>query len=289
MHAQNLGDIADDQPVLIAGPTASGKTALALRIAQTRGGVIVNADASQVFDCWRIITARPSAEEETCALHHLFGHVAYDTPYSAGHWARDLRAVLAQGQRPIIVGGTGLYFAAATEGLAEIPATPQSVREQGDARSLDTLQSDLDPLTKSQIDLSNRARVQRAWEVQKTTGIGLAQWQLSKSDPLVDPSQAAKFVLDAPKDWLNPRIEQRLHNMLAEGAIDEVKRMIELHDPRLPSFRAIGVPELIDYISGKMDLEDAQSRIIIATRQYAKRQRTWFRKRCIDWHWLKTA
>ena len=134
-----LPQIDPDKPVLIAGPTASGKSALALEIATTQGGVIVNADASQVYDCWRIITARPSAEEEALAPHRLYGHLPYDAEYSAGHWLREVLPLLKSGPRPIIVGGTGLYFSALTQGLADIPATPPEVRAAGDALSLEDI------------------------------------------------------------------------------------------------------------------------------------------------------
>ena len=190
VHKQIIADIADDQPVLIAGPTASGKSALALEIAETHGGVIVNADASQIYNCWQIITACPDAEERQRAPHLLFGHVAYDQRYSAGHWARDLRKVLNQGDRPILVGGTGLYFSAAIEGLAEIPETPADIRSAGDERSLQELINHLDAETRHQIDLSNRARVQRAWEVQTATGKSLLHWQKNKTVALIEADQA---------------------------------------------------------------------------------------------------
>ncbi|MEM7290985.1 MAG: tRNA (adenosine(37)-N6)-dimethylallyltransferase MiaA [Pseudomonadota bacterium] len=286
MYKQIIADIAEDQPVLIAGPTASGKSALALAIAEAQGGVIVNADASQIFECWRIITARPDEEEEKRAPHQLFGHVAYDENYSAGHWARDLKKVLAMGQRPILVGGTGLYFSAAIEGFANIPETPANVRKTGDLMSLDELRAQLDAETRDKIDVANRARVQRAWEIQTATGLSLAHWHRQKTTPLLVAEHVKKFVFEAPKDWLNPRIETRLEQMITMGALEEVSAMAGKHKPDLPSFKAIGVPELLAVHAGNLSLEDAKARIIIATRQYAKRQRTWFRKRCIDWHWL---
>ena len=192
--------IDPDRPVLIAGPTASGKSALALEIAEKQGGVVVNADASQVFDCWRIVTARPSAEEEARAPHRLYGHVAYDAPYSAGHWLREVVPLLSGAQRPIIVGGTGLYFSALTEGMAEIPPTPAEVRAEGDSMSLEDLLSALDPQTAARIDVQNRARVQRAWEVLTATGRALADWQDDTPPPPLPLDACSALVLESSKD-----------------------------------------------------------------------------------------
>ena len=182
---RQLPPVPDDKPVLIAGPTASGKSALALEIAERHGGVIVNADASQVYDCWRVISARPSAQEEARAPHLLYGHVAYDQDYSTGHWLRDVAPLLAGTDRPIIVGGTGLYFMALTQGMADIPPTPEPVRRRADALSLDDLLRDLDARTADRLDLNNRARVQRAWEVLQATGRPLVDWQAETSPPLL--------------------------------------------------------------------------------------------------------
>jgi tRNA dimethylallyltransferase len=281
-----LRDIPRDAPVLIAGPTASGKSALALAVAEAQGGVIVNADASQVYDCWRIVTARPSPEEEAGAPHMLYGHVAFDADYSAGHWLREVADILSRGLRPIIVGGTGLYFAALTEGLSDIPPVPRSVRETADTLSLADLLQALDPETRTRIDTQNRARVQRAWEVLQATGQCLAHWQDRTAPPLLPLDATAAFVFDAPKDWLNPRIERRFDRMIEDGALQEVARMAPHYDPSLPAFRAIGVPELHAHLIGTITLEEARDQAIIATRQYAKRQRTWFRKRCRDWQWI---
>ncbi|THH39189.1 tRNA (adenosine(37)-N6)-dimethylallyltransferase MiaA [Aliishimia ponticola] len=278
-----LEQISPERPVLIAGPTASGKSALALAIAERQGGVIVNADASQVYDCWRVISARPSAAEEARAPHALYGHVPYDAPYSTGHWLREVAPFLQGAERPIIVGGTGLYFAALTEGLSDIPATPPELRLAADALPLAELLAALDPDTRSRIDTANRARVQRAWEVQRATGRGLAAWQDDTAPPLLPLSQAQPIVVEAPKAWLTPRIEARFGQMLEAGALDEIRAMAPQYDPALPAFRAIGVPELMAVLEGRMTLEAAQEAATIATRQYAKRQRTWFRKRCRDW------
>ena len=163
------GRVSAEQPVLIAGPTASGKSALAMEIVAAQGGVIVNADALQVYDCWRVLSARPTAEEEAALPHRLYGHVGREVAYSVGHWLRDVTAVLAEGQRPVIVGGTGLYFMALTEGLAEIPAIPAEVRAEGDAlRQSDpaAMVAALDAETAARTDLQNLARVQRAHRLQ---------------------------------------------------------------------------------------------------------------------------
>ncbi len=286
---QILKDLSPETPVLIAGPTASGKSALALDIAQHQGGVIVNADASQIYACWDVITACPSAKERAQAPHQLYRHVQYDQPYSAGHWLRDVQLLLKQDIRPIIVGGTGLYLSALTEGLSEIPAIPDAVRTKADALSLETMQAALDPETKARIDLANRARVQRAWEVQHHTGRALSAWQDDPTDATLPVEQTAAFVFDAPKEWLTPRIELRFDQMMDLGALDEVQEMRPHYDPNLPAFRAIGVPELTALAQGDITQAEARERVIIATRRYAKRQRTWFRKRCSNWHWLDAA
>lgn len=283
LDAFGLTDIAADQPVLIAGPTASGKSALALAIARAGGGVIVNADASQIYDCWRTLTACPSPKEEALAPHALYRHLPFDAPYSAGHWLRDVAPFLTGSVRPIIVGGTGLYFSALTKGLAEIPATPPEVRKDADQLSLDVMLAALDSATCARIDVQNRARVQRAYEVQIATGTPLATWQDNTPAPLIDTENATCIVMDAPKDWLTPRIEQRFDLMIAQGAMDEVAQMQSRYDPTLSSCRAIGVPELMAHANGQSTLPQARDAAIIATRQYAKRQRTWFRSKMKDW------
>lgn len=280
----NLPPISPNVPVLIAGPTASGKSALALQIAERHGGVVVNADASQVFGCWRIVTARPSEEEETRARHMLYGHISWDATYSAGHWLRDVAPLLQGPERPIIVGGTGLYFTALTEGMADIPPTPSAIRAEGDTLSLPDLLTGLDAATSAQIDTANRARVQRAWEVLQATGRGLAVWQAETPAPMLPLKSVVPLLIDAPKDWLEPRIFHRFDQMVDAGALAEVAAMADRYDPERQAFRAIGVPELMGYVRGELTLDEARTRASIATRQFAKRQRTWFRKRMRDWH-----
>lgn len=282
----NLPDIDPDLPVLIAGPTASGKSALALEIAARQGGLIVNADASQIFDCWRVITARPSAQEEAQAPHALYGHIGFDAEYSAGHWLREVLPLLNGPERVIIVGGTGLYFTALTEGMAEIPATPPAVRAEGDTMPLEALRAELDPDTASRIDLQNRARVQRAWEVLKATGRPLASWQDDTPDPALPLTHCTALVLNSDKSWLEARIRNRFGLMLDQGAMAEIVAMQDRYDPSLPSCKAIGVPELMGYASGLLTLQEAEEQAAIATRRFAKRQRSWFRARMKEWHQL---
>ena len=279
--------ITPHTPVLIAGPTASGKSALALQIARAQGGVIVNADALQVFDGWRILTARPDDADLAQAAHALYGHVPFDADYSVGHWLRDVAPFLAGPQRPIIVGGTGLNFNALTQGLADIPATPDALRQQGNTLSLPDLLDSLDPETAARIDTQNRMRVQRAWEVLQNTGRSLADWQDSTPPPLLPADQAVCITLDAPKDWLNDRIVRRFDQMLDQGALIEARTMLPHWNAAHLSSKAIGAPELIAHLQGDMTLAEARDAAIIASRQYAKRQRTWFRARHKDWHALR--
>lgn len=286
-------DIPEDRPVLIAGPTASGKSALALALAERDGGRIINADALQVFANWRILTARPSPDEEARAPHALYGHVPGDAAYSVGHWLRDLAPLLRDGPRPIVIGGTGLYFSALTEGLAEIPPTPPEIRAEADARlaanGLTRLLDDLDPETRSRIDTANPMRVQRAWEVQRATGKPLAEWQDATPPPLLPPDGVVRFLIDAPKEWLTPRIERRFDLMLDAGALDEARANLATWSPAHPSSKAIGAPELIAHLRGAMTLDAAREAATIATRQYAKRQRSWFRARMKNWQTLAAA
>ena len=279
--------ILPDRPVLIAGPTASGKSALAIEIAQTQGGIIVNADAIQVFDGWRILTARPDDADLAMTEHALYGHVPFDADYSVGHWLRDVAPYLSGPRRPIIVGGTGLNFNALTQGLAEIPPTPTEVREAGNALSLPQLLDALDPETAARIDQQNRMRVQRAWEVLQTTGQSLAHWQDNTPPALLPAADATCITLDAPKDWLNDRIARRFDLMLKQGALEEARAMLSHWKPEYLSSKAIGAPELIAHLQGRMTLPEARDAAIIASRQYAKRQRTWFRSRHKDWHHIR--
>jgi tRNA dimethylallyltransferase len=282
----SLQDISPEQPVLIAGPTASGKSALALEIADASGGVIVNADALQVYEGWRILTARPSAAEEARAPHLLYGHVPFEAEYSVGDWLRAVDPLLKTGPRPIIVGGTGLYFRALTEGLADIPAIPDDIRAAADRLPPEDMLAWLgenDPQTVARIDTLNPARVRRAWEVLRGTGRSLASWQAETGAPLLSLSHAHAIVLDADRDWLAARIQVRFDKMLDEGALEEARANLHRWDQAGGARKAIGAPELIAHLQGQMPLVQAREAAIIASRQYAKRQRTWFRARMQAW------
>ena len=287
MWSEVIKGIAPDQPVLIAGPTAAGKSALALAIAEAQGGCILNADALQVYENWRILTARPDPAEEARAPHALYGHVAHERVYSVGAWLSDLAPLLADGPRPIVVGGTGLYFTALTQGLADIPPVPAQIRARAEALLADNgtaaLLTELDPATRARIDQQNPARVLRAWEVLTATGRGLAAWQDETPAPLLPLAECAALVLEADRDWLAARIEARFDAMLAAGALDEARANLAGWNPALPSSKAIGAPELIAHLNGKISLAQARTRAIIASRQYAKRQRSWFRTRMRAW------
>ncbi|MGR3662134.1 MAG: tRNA (adenosine(37)-N6)-dimethylallyltransferase MiaA [Paracoccaceae bacterium] len=286
---QNLvKNLSPDLPVLIAGPTASGKSAIALEIAAAQGGTIVNADALQVFANWRVLTARPSPADEGAIPHRLYGHIAGDANYSVGQWLRDLTPLLDGTERLIITGGTGLNFFALTEGLADIPQTPTATRTFANERlaneGIAALLAELDPVTAARIDQQNPMRVQRAWEVQHTTGKGLAHWQDNTPPPLLPLANAQTILLDADRDWLANRIKRRFDIMLASGALEEVRENLENWNPKAASSKAIGAAELIAHLQGSMTLETARDSANIATRQYAKRQRTWFRSRMKSWN-----
>lgn len=271
--------------MLIAGPTASGKSSLAMDLAARDGRVIVNADALQVYGCWRVLTARPSRADEAALPHALYGHIGRDEAYSVGHWLREVIPLLSC--PVVIVGGTGLYFSALTEGLAEVPDVPPEVRAAGDAlRQADyaAMVTALDPMTASRIDLANPARVQRAWEVLQATGRGLARWQADTPAPPLDPIGCEAIVLRPAVDWLNARIDQRFDVMMAQGAVEEVRAEAPHWESGRPSSRAIGAPELMAHLAGEMTLEAATEAAKLASRRYAKRQRTWFRSRMTAWH-----
>ena len=274
-------------PILIAGPTASGKSGLALALARQQGRAVVNADALQVHADWRVLTARPSESDEAAVPHVLYGHVPWGMPHSVGHWLKEVGPHLAADPAPVIVGGTGLFLTALTQGLAEIPEVDRTVRAEADdllaREGLGALATQIDAKTAGRIDLQNGARVRRAWEVLKQTGRGLADWQNRTAPPLLPLRKAVAFVVEAPKEQLSPRIERRFDAMLADGALEEVEAMLPRWDPALPASRAIGAAELVAVLRGVMPLDEARARAVIATRRYAKRQRTWFRSRMSDW------
>lgn len=280
------------KPILICGPTASGKSALGLEIARRSGGCIVNADALQVYDTWQVLTARPSNLDEETVPHHLYGHVSSNTTYSVGAWLRDVRKVMETTDDPLIIlGGTGLYFSALTSGLAEIPQTPDRIRLRGNkirnasqGAEFITYLADLDPETLAKTDVDNPMRLQRAWEVFETTGRGLVSWQRETPPPMISLDSSAAYVLNSDVDWLNYRIARRFDQMIDVGALDECRAVMQAGwEPTLPSSRALGAQELISHLNGETSLEDAKELATIATRQFAKRQRSWFRNKMSDW------
>ncbi len=277
--------IDPSRPVLIAGPTASGKSALALDIARITGGPVVNADALQVYADWRVLTARPSVADETACPHVLYGHVPGERSYSVGDWLREVAPLLSKA--PVIVGGTGLYFTALTEGLADIPEVPEDVHQTAMARTqakdMTGLLAELDAPTLARIDVQNPMRVQRAWEVLTATGRGLADWQDATGPALLPLDQAQTFLINAPKDWLTPRIERRFDLMIKGGALAEARANAPGWRADRPASKAIGAAELVAHVTGDMTLEAAREAVIIATRRYAKRQRSWFRARMKNW------
>ena len=281
-----------EKPILICGPTASGKSALGLAIAERIDGCIINADALQIYDAWSVLTARPSVEDENRAPHFLYGHVPFKETYSVGGWLRDLENILNHiDRRPIIVGGTGLYFSSLTKGLAEIPETPMEIRERGNViRNRSNTEefiaylSEKDPKTLAGVDANNAMRLQRAWEVLVTTGRGLASWQMDTPDPPLNLGETTPIVLNSRAEWLNRRIEKRFDAMVDQGALDECRKAVEKGwDTTLPSSRALGAQELVSFFAGDLTLDQAKEKATIATRQFAKRQRTWFRSKMKDW------
>jgi tRNA dimethylallyltransferase len=284
--------------ILIAGPTASGKSALALALAEKLGGTIVNADSMQVYRDLRIITARPSPEEEARVPHRLYGHVDAAENYSVGRWCRDIAEALAeitaQGRVPILVGGTGLYFKALTTGLAAVPPIPAEIRGQVRARlanegaaALHGELASLDPITAQRLMLNDRSRISRALEVVLATGRSLTDWHREGLPALVDSARAAKIFLTCERKALVARIETRFAAMLETGALDEVRALAARRlDPLLPAMKAHGVPWLIRHLHGEISLEQAAAGAIMDTRRYAKRQLTWFRNQMRDWPWV---
>ncbi len=285
-------------PILIAGPTAGGKSALALALAKRLGGAVVNADSQQVYRDWRILSARPTLEDEAEAPHFLYGHVALDAEYSAGAWLRDLVRVLeqcrARGLRPVITGGTGLYFKALTEGLAPIPPIPPDIRARAEAElqrlgraRLYARLAERDPETAAALDRANPARLLRAWEVLESTGTGLAEWRRATAPPLLPLDRTVALALTPPRPWLHARCDARFDAMLASGALDEAARVMALGlDPGLPGMKALGAPELMAHLAGELSLDAAAARARTATRRYAKRQLTWARNQMFHWQVL---
>ncbi|HEX2351594.1 MAG TPA: tRNA (adenosine(37)-N6)-dimethylallyltransferase MiaA [Xanthobacteraceae bacterium] len=293
-----MTDQAAKRAVLIAGPTASGKSALALALAEALGGTIINADAMQVYRDLRIVTARPTPEEEARAPHLLYGHVDAAENYSVGRWCVDASAALAaverEGRLPILAGGTGLYFKALTRGLAAIPPIPSqmrsAVRERLKREGIAALYAELsarDPASARRLMPGDRARISRALEVALATGRSITDWHARGMEPALDPHAAVKVFLDVDRAELYRRIDSRFDAMLASGALDEVRALAGRQlDPALPAMKAHGVPWLIRHIRSEIDLPAAVDAAKRDTRRYSKRQATWFRHQLPDWTWI---
>lgn len=282
--------------VLIAGPTASGKSALGIKLAQALDGVVINADSMQVYRDLRVITARPTPEDEAQAPHRLYGHVDAAVNFSVGRYVADAVEVLRSlgGKIPIFVGGTGLYFKALTEGLSDIPAVPEGVREQVRKESegvetpdLHQLLMERDPETARTLRPSDRLRVQRALEIFAATGQPLVSFHGMRQPGPLDGLPLVRLFLAPEREDLRRRIDGRFLAMMEQGALDEVRRLGERHlDPMLPAMRAHGVPGLLAHLRGEIGLDEAIARGQGDTRRYAKRQFTWFRHQLPDWTWV---
>ena len=283
--------------VLIAGPTASGKSALAVRLAHALRGEVINADSMQVYRDLRVMTARPSPEEEALVPHRLYGHVDGAVNFSVGRYIADAVHVLDEleaGTIPVFVGGTGLYFKALTDGLSAIPAVPEEVREavrrESEGRDTRDLHRDLlqrDPETARRLRPSDRLRIQRALEIVAATGRPLASYHGDRRPGPLAGLRTIKIFLEPARDELRHRIDARFAAMVDEGALEEVRALGERRlDPMLPIMRAHGVPGLLAHLRGEASLEEAIARGQGDTRRYAKRQFTWFRHQLPDWTWV---
>ena len=283
---------------IIAGPTASGKSALALMLAEAHGGTVINADSAQVYRDLRIVTARPSAAEEARAPQRLFGHVdAADAGYSAARWASEARetidTAIAVGSLPILVGGTGLYLRTLIDGIAPVPAIDPEVR--ADVRATATVDAyaalrSADPAQAAKLNPTDTMRVARALEVIRSTGRSIGEWRGERVGGIGNRIDLCALILLPPRDWLNDRIDRRFAAMVDQGAMAEVAALIAREDVPLdaPIRRAIGLPELAAASLGTITLSDAIERASLATRQYAKRQYTWFRNQPPE-SWKRTV
>ena len=292
------GRMIDKRPILIAGPTASGKSALALALAEALGGVVINADSMQVYRELRVLSARPPAEDEDRAPHKLYGHVPGREAYSAARFAREagdaIQAARDQGLVPIVVGGTGLYFKTLIEGLSPIPAVPDDVRahwrgeaDRIGAAALHAILSDRDPLMAERLKPTDPQRLVRALEVLDATGRSLAEWQQDPGEPVLRAEDTRRFVIMPDREELRRRCDARFDLMMSGGALEEVRALVTLGlDPDLPVMRALGVRPLAELLAGEINLEDATQRAKGETRQYAKRQATWINGNMSAWKLL---
>ncbi len=284
--------------ILITGPTASGKSALAVRLAAEHGGVVINADSMQVYDTLNVLTARPQPEDMGGIEHRLYGHVPAGAAYSTGDWLREATTLVGElrerGKRPVIVGGTGLYFRALTGGLSDMPAIPEDIRERVRARlvaegaeALHRALAERDPETAARLMAGDRQRIVRALEVIEATGNSISTFQSASGPALIDPERAEKIVVLPDRAVLAARIDRRFGLMLKAGAVDEVKALLAQDlPPALPVMKAIGVPQIAAMLAGEMREAEVIERGAAATRQYAKRQMTWFRNQ-LDESWRR--
>jgi tRNA dimethylallyltransferase len=287
---------SDTRAVLICGPTASGKSALALEFAREFGGVVINADSMQVYAELRIITNRPTPADEASAPHRLYGFRHAREPYSAALWLKDVKAALAEakahGRPPVIVGGTGLYFKALTEGLSEIPDIPDEIRaryrrlaQEEPPQALHAELARRDPKTAARLRPTDPQRVVRALEVLEATGRPLVEWQATREPPLLPLAQAFPLVMSVERAELYRRCDARFDAMIAEGAVGEARAVVALGlDPALPAMRAVGLPPLLAYARGEIVFEEAAERAKTSTRNYSKRQTTWINSNFKTWN-----
>jgi len=287
-----------ERPILIAGPTAGGKSRLAARLARELGGIVINADSMQVYRDLRILTARPSQEEEARFPHALYGFVDGSDAYSAGRYAADVARALAdaraKGLRPIIVGGTGLYFKALLDGLSPMPAIPDDVRLYWRSQAATAAPGELhrqlrerDPAMADRLAAGDTQRIVRALEVLEASGASLLEWQQSPREPVLNAAQTIRLVVAPGRDKLYRRIDGRFEAMVGAGAMAEVAALASMNlDPALPVMRALGVRPLLQLARGEIASEEAVARAQAETRQYAKRQLTWARSNMIAWKWL---
>ena len=285
--------------ILIAGPTASGKSALALELAAKLGGVIINADSMQVYRDLRIITARPTPDEEKRVPHRLYGHVDAAENYSVGRWFGEAAAALAdtfgQGRPAIMTGGTGLYFSTLTRGIAAVPPVPAEirrvVRNRLTTEGVAALHQELskrDPATAARLKPGDRARITRALEVLLATGRSLTQWHEDNMPARLDLAAAAKVFLMPNRDELGLRIDARFDAMMSAGALEEVRAFAARNlDPNLPAMKAHGVPWLIRHLKGEIAMAEAVAQAKRDTRRYTKRQATWFRNQLPQFEWAE--
>jgi tRNA dimethylallyltransferase len=284
------------EAILITGPTASGKSALALAFARRHDGVVINADSMQVYDTLRVVTARPDEAEMEGIPHRFYGHVPAGASYSTGDWLREMATLLenlkAQGRMPVVVGGTGLYFKALTGGLSDMPMIPEDVRGTLRARLIDegpeVLHAELaarDPAVAEGLNPMDGQRIVRALEVVTATGQSIKHFRRQSGPMLIDPDKARKLVVLPERKMLHQRIDRRFAQMMNQGAVEEVEALLSLDLPsELPVMKAIGVSQIAGMLSGELSRDEVIEKASAATRQYAKRQMTWFRNQ-MDESW----